>query len=89
MLRLKFNLWVRRAVRVKCLRHPCCNLERDGADAIRGGCATACNKCRKQARGVYYGAVFEIKKEISDDGHIDSRVQKCPLLSDRISADHQ
>ena len=47
------------------------------------------NKCRKRARGVYYGAVFEIKKEMSDDGHIDSRVQKCPLLCDRTSADHQ
>ena len=39
MLRLKINLRVRRAVRVKCPRHPCYNPERDGATgAIRAGC---------------------------------------------------
>lgn len=25
------------------------------------------SQCRKQARRAYYGAVFEIKKELSDD----------------------
>lgn len=38
MLRLKINLRVRRAVRVKCPRHPCYNPERDGVGAIRAGC---------------------------------------------------